>query len=727
MKRLSLARFFSFLVLPLFLDAKDFRLTTKELALEVSKIDQILVSTHKNKQVSPTKILPPALLVRRVYLTAAGRIPSYPELEELTPFDQTNLKEKLIDQLLQSRAYESQMFNWWADHLRAKTYVMGQANQIGAGFLYVDWLKSQIADNVTFDEMARLVIASEGYPWENGAVGYYIRDDGMPLENMSNTAELFLGTQMVCAQCHNHPFDKWTQMEYYQMAAHTYGIVTRLQGERSGEIRKMIKNGPKEMGSMQMSSMISKGGSKEARAFRQALQDMLLPLQFGARHQERKLKLPHDYKYEDGKPHQVVQAGVIFDSNTNGEHEELSQVDQYANWLTSPKNPRFTKVIANRMWKKVFGRGLVEPLNDWKDDTEASIPSLLDHLAELMVQLDYDLREFQRVLMNLEIFEREAYQKELEPLEPYWFPAPVLTRMSAEQLWDSLLAIFVPDVDGRSWEEEVDHIKLKKETLQKYRQKVESMGSEELIGYIQKGLKQSLEIQEEMNELSAKIKVAVEADDREELSQLKTRQNQLRGQQQSAIASWIMGEEFDVRPMYRNNPFPSKKPPSPDRKRFPHYLRRASEQNSPTGADHFLREFGQSDRELIDNARKEASVPQVLNLLNNGLRWRVVDPNSLLTQKVMEKTTVEEKIEVIYLGMLQRKPSDEEMNLCIETLDLGNPPLLASNQKNGNAEHLKKAHKKWEWENKRYFKRVHDELRHLAWALLNTREFSFIQ
>jgi hypothetical protein len=88
---------------------------------------------------------------------------------------------------------------------------------------------------------------------------------------------------------------------------------------------------------------------------------------------------------------------------------------------------------------------------------------------------------------------------------------------------------------------------------------------------------------------------------------------------------------------------------------------------------------------------------------------------------------VEEKIEVIYLGMLQRKPSDEEMNLCIETLDLGNPPLLASNQKNGNAEHLKKAHKKWEWENKRYLKKVHDELRHLAWALLNTREFSFIQ
>ena len=727
MKRLSFALVFSFLFLPFLLDAKDFRLAPEELALEVSRIDQILQSAHKDNQVSSTKTLPPSLLVRRVYLTAAGRIPSYPELEKLTPFDQPDLKGKLIDQLLQSRAYESQMFNWWADHLRAKTFVMGQANQIGAGFLYVDWLKSQVAENVPFDEMARSVIASEGYPWENGAVGYYVRDDGMPLENMSNTAELFLGTQMVCAQCHNHPFDKWTQMEYYKMAAHTYGMVTRLQGERSSEIRKIIKKGPKEMGDMQMSAMVSKGGSKEARAFRQALQDMLLPLQFGARHQDRKLKLPHDYKYDDAKPLQVVQAGVIFDSNSTRENAELSTVNQYANWMTSPKNPRFTKVIANRMWKKVFGRGLVEPLNDWKDDTEASIPPLLDHLAELMVRLDYDLREFQRVLINLEIFEREAYPNELEPLDLYLFPAPILTRMSAEQLWDSLLAIFVPNVDERSWQEEVDHIKLKKETLEKYRQKVESMGSAQLIEYVRDGLQQSLEIQEEMNGLSAKIKEAVEADDREELSQLKNRQNQLRGRQQSAIASLIMGEEFDVRPMYRNNPLPSKKPPSPDRKKFPHYLRRASEQNSPTGADHFLREFGQSDRELIDNARKEASVPQVLNLLNSHLRWKVVDPNSVLTQKVMEKTTVEEKIEVIYLGMLQRKPTDEELNLCIDTLDLGDPPLLASYQKGENPEKQKKAEKKLEWENKRYIKKVHDELRHLAWALLNTREFSFIQ
>jgi len=117
----------------------------------------------------------------------------------------------------------------------------------------------------------------------------------------------------------------------------------------------------------------------------------------------------------------------------------------------------------------------------------------------------------------------------------------------------------------------------------------------------------------------------------------------------------------------------------------------------------------------------------VLNLLNNHLRWKVVDPNSVLTQKVMEKTTVEEKIEVIYLGMLQRKPTDEELNLCIDTLDLGDPPLLASYQKGNDPEKQKKAEKKWEWENKRYIKKVHDELRHLAWALLNTREFSFIQ
>ena len=132
---------------------------------------------------------------------------------------------------------------------------------------------------------------------------------------------------------------------------------------------------------------------------------MLLPLQFGARHKDRKLKLPHDYKYDDGKPHQVIQPGVIFENNEDLNSSESNDlVLQYAQWMTSPENPRFTKVVVNRVWKKIFGRGLVEPLNDWREDTEASIPELLDHLSKLLVRLNYDLERNFNVFSSIWIF-----------------------------------------------------------------------------------------------------------------------------------------------------------------------------------------------------------------------------------------------------------------------------------------------------------------------------------
>jgi len=730
MKCLSIAQGLSIFLLPLVLDAKGLQLSPEALAREVGKIDRILQSTHQQKEITSPPKLSSTLLLRRIYLSAAGRIPSYPELEKIAPLDQPDFKQNLIDQLLQSRAYDSQMFNWWANHLRAKTYIMGQPNQIGAGFLYIDWLKAQVSENVPYDEMARLVVGSEGYPWENGAVGYYLRDDGMPLENMSNTAELFLGTQLVCAQCHNHPFDQWTQMEYYQMAAHTYGIITRMQGKTVDGIKKLAKDFQKRTEGMQMMPMTSKPdqAEKQARAFRQAVQDMLLPLQFGAKHKDRKLKLPHDYKYDDGKPHQAIQAGVIFENegelNSSGSSD---LVNQYARWMTSPDNPRFTKVVVNRIWKKIFGRGLVEPLNDWREDTEASIPELLDHLSGLLIRLDYDLREFQRVLLNLSIFENQAFDKELEALTPYYFQAPTLQRMTAEQLWDSILTLAVPDIDDRKHKEEVRFLQTKKENLEKYRLKVEGMSSDELFEIVKGGRKQIVEIQKDMNSINAQMKEAVEQDDRESLGRLKKAQNEMRDNQRWALATQIMGDEFNVFSMYKNYPPKRKRQLSDEEKRYPIYLRRASEQNSPANADHFLREFGQSDRDLIDNSRKDASIPQVLNLMNGGLRWKLIDKHSPLAKAVIQKERLEDKIITIYEAMMQRSPTEMEMELCMNSLPFPDLPNAAELKESHTPKQKEQILQKAKKQKEHYQNRVHNELRHLAWALLNTREFSFIQ
>ena len=189
------------------------KLSKKETDTEVAAINKILGSTYKKHDVKVPAKLDDALLARRLYLKAAGRIPTHEELSSYLGNSSKDKKNQLINQLVESSAFDSQMFNWWADLLRLQTRMRG-GNQIGAGQLYVHWVKEQVQNNAPFDEMAFNLITAEGYPWENGAVGYYLRDAGMPLDNMSNTTQIFLGTQMVCAQCHNHPFDRWTQMEY---------------------------------------------------------------------------------------------------------------------------------------------------------------------------------------------------------------------------------------------------------------------------------------------------------------------------------------------------------------------------------------------------------------------------------------------------------------------------------------------------------------------------------
>ena len=175
---------------------------------------------------------------------------------------------------------------------------------------------------------------------------------------------------------------------------------------------------------------------------------MIQPLRYGSRHTARQLTLPHDYQYDDAQPESRVSPAPIFGESLGVENAD-DKIEAYGQWLTSSENPRFTKVIANRMWKKIFGRGLVEPVDDWRDDTQASIPELLDHLEKLMVRVNYDLKEFQRVLLSVQAFDREAVRYELTNDQPHFFEGPVLKRMSAEQLWDSFVSLSIPYSDER--------------------------------------------------------------------------------------------------------------------------------------------------------------------------------------------------------------------------------------------------------------------------------------
>jgi len=181
------------------------------------KIDALIEEGYKTHKITPNGPTTDEAFVRRIYLDIIGRIPSMEEAKAFLDSAEAGKRAKLIDQLLDSEGYVSNWYNWWADILRMETGLRGDAGQA-----YAAWVKDSLRNNKPYDQFVRDLITADGYVWDNGAVGYYLRDAGMPLDNMSNTTQIFLGTRLACAQCHNHPFDKWTQKDYYEMAAFTF-------------------------------------------------------------------------------------------------------------------------------------------------------------------------------------------------------------------------------------------------------------------------------------------------------------------------------------------------------------------------------------------------------------------------------------------------------------------------------------------------------------------------
>ena len=205
------------------------------------RVDHFIEAGYAANDVQPHPEITDEVFVRRIYLDLAGRIPTRAEHQAFLDKPAKNKRNQLISHLLGSEAYVQHFSNWWSDLLRAKTRIAGNGNSMPAGYAYADWIKDSVRSNKPYDEMARELISANGPSWENGAVGYYLRDYGMPLDNLALTSQVFLGTQIVCAQCHDHPFDKWTQMEYYQMAAFTYGVVTTNNSENANAAAELYQ------------------------------------------------------------------------------------------------------------------------------------------------------------------------------------------------------------------------------------------------------------------------------------------------------------------------------------------------------------------------------------------------------------------------------------------------------------------------------------------------------
>lgn len=580
------------------------------IAKAAARIDSSIDAGLKKSGIAANPAASDAQLLRRLYLDTIGRIPTEQEAQAFLTDHSPNKRATLIDTLINSPGYTMQMYNWLADMLRVK-------DDYGKGakaYLYEDWLKDQIAMNRPWDVMVKEMLTANGQLNENGAAGFLLRDAQMPLDGVSNMLTTFLGANVSCAQCHDHPFADWTQKDFYSMAAF-FGATNGFQEDYFKRARRFTKN-------MEI-PMVGKGMVSQILA-PNAYNLVDLP--------NNRLKFPADYKYKDAKPGEAVKPELIRWSDTDKSNPSYQLCDvspsqlrtAFAEWMVHPENPRFATNIANRLWKKVFGLAVQEPVSDLDDPSAASNPELLAKITIYMKQAKFDLREFQRILFNTAAYQRQASEASIDP-KTFRFQGPTLRRMSAEQAWDSIVTLACGD--------DADHLLLRRgDDLQKTIIPADQINTETITKVI------------------------------ESLKSSGVRLNGGGGGKKSGNfnARALLGSYEGGTPQLRSGLL----------------LARASELPQPAPENHFLRLFGQSDRLVSGNNTTDGSVPQMLQLMNGPVQEIITGRSAALVHAI-KATKPEDQVTSLYLGFLSRQPTAEEQAKAATAMNhgLGIPDL----------------------------------------------------
>jgi len=632
----------------------------QEVLRDAARIDQLLERELKRHQLEPQPIVDDATFVRRAYLDIVGRIPTLQETEAFLGSQDPEKRAALSDTLLNSPGRTSHLANWWFDLLRVKS-----RQRILSGEPFAHYVRESIQSDKPYDQFVRELLVAEGpaHAEDNGATGYLMRDTGMPHDSMANTLRLFLGSRLECAQCHNHPFDHWTQKQFFEMAAFFGGLNYR-DNTVLGKFRGMRQ----ELANVDQRT--------RARALR-LVRSMSQGLQGSGNGVE---KLPKDYQYDDARPNEAIQASTIFGAKVRlkkprgnsrarnrgrgrGRQEapEIDSREALAEWMTDRKNPLFARVIANRMWARTFGRGLVEPLDDWKKDNKPVHPRLMDELEKLMVELDFDLRQFERVLVHTQLFQRAVAEQDPQPGEAPMFTGPVLRRMSAEQIWDSMLTLVFDDIDdrlrpmddrARPVYAQFEQLKNadKDEVLALARNNGGNMMAQmarERARETRAARQRDAQKRREAQPLLRELAKARRSGDMQKVAEIADKLERM-GVGLGKRAS--RGGEGD--------------------------LLRASDLPQPERLGHVLRQFGQADRETIDSSTDVATVPQVLTLMNGFLDQRVLNGASALKRDLGTAEDGARRVEIAFLTMLNRMPTDDERLQWRKLIALNGPRVV---------------------------------------------------
>jgi hypothetical protein len=356
---------------------------------ENNYIDRHVFAKLKMLSILPSELCTDQEFLRRVYLDVCGILPTPQETRAFLDSPVKDKRARLIDQLLERPEYADFWTLKWSDVLRSSRKTI----QVKGTHLLQKWLRDHIANNTPFDEVTRELLTAKGSTFANPPANYFriARD---PTSLAETTAQLFFGIRMQCAKCHNHPFERWTQDDYYSFSAFFARV-------RQKQDRLEPGAGNNGAGGAEFIFLDRQGEVVQPRT------NKVMPPRLPG------VKTP--------------EAGGLKD------RREL-----LAKMATAPDNPFFAKSVVNRIWYHLTGKGIVDPVDDFRDSNPSANDELLEALARDFVKHHFDLKHIVRTILNSRTYQLSAETNAFNKDDTKYFSHVVTKRLTAEQLFDAL-------------------------------------------------------------------------------------------------------------------------------------------------------------------------------------------------------------------------------------------------------------------------------------------------
>ncbi len=364
------------------------------------KIDELVAAKWQRMKILPSGLCSDAEFVRRAYLDLTGLPPTADETRAFIAdaAEPRARREALVVKLIGSDPYIEHWTNKWGDLLQVNRKFLASEGAVALR----KWIRDEVAQNTPYDQFARKIVAADGSNKDNPAASYFkiLRD---PASTIENTTHLFLGVRFNCTKCHDHPFEKWTQDQYYETAAFFARVGLKADPQSGGR---------------------NIGGTAVEGA--KPLYEIVYEKPDGEVTHERTSKVappkfPYECKYEAP--------------------EKATRRQQFAAWLTSPDNAYFARSYVNRLWGYLFGVGIIEPIDDIRAGNPASNPQLLDHLTAEFLKSGFDTRHVMKLIATSRTYQLSVVSNEWNRDDKVNYSHALARRLQAEVLYDAVHAV----------------------------------------------------------------------------------------------------------------------------------------------------------------------------------------------------------------------------------------------------------------------------------------------